>query len=147
MDTRYEVRDAQYFFAALADEGRVIPDKIGVTGGSYGGGLSMALAALKNRVMMPDGKLVPWTSDGGKAMQIAVAAPEIPWTDLAYSLLPHGRTLDYVADNQYFGPDGDYPIGVLKQSYIALLYGSGRRSATTRRPAPIPPPTWPRGSA
>ena len=138
MDTRYEVRDAQFFFAALADEGRVIPNKIGVTGGSYGGGLSMALAALKNRVMMPDGKLVPWTSDGGKAMQIAVAAPEIPWTDLAYSLLPHGRTLDYVADNQYFGPAGDYPIGVPKQSYIALLYGLGQAISNYAPPGTDP---------
>ena len=34
-------------------------------------------------------------------MQIAAAAPEIPWTDLAYSLMPNGSTLDYVADAPY----------------------------------------------
>ena len=61
----------------------------------------MALAALKDRVMLPDGSLVPWTSPGGHAMGIAAAAPEIPWTDLAYSLMPNGRTLDYVADAPY----------------------------------------------
>ena len=53
MDTRFEVRDAQEVFEALADraatarprgEGLIDPQKIGVTGGSYGGGISMALA-------------------------------------------------------------------------------------------------------
>src|SRR6185295_9526084 len=73
MDTRYEVRDAQ---------------RIGATGGSYGGGISMALAALKDRQMRPDGSLVPWTSAGGKALRIAAAQPDIPWTDLANSLQP-----------------------------------------------------------
>ena len=47
MDTRFEVRDAQHFAGVLADEGVAIPDKLGATGGSYGGGLSMALAALR----------------------------------------------------------------------------------------------------
>ncbi len=37
-------------------------------------------------------------------MQIAAAAPNIPWTDLAYSLAPNGSTLDYVADAPYVGP-------------------------------------------
>jgi predicted acyl esterase len=138
MDTRYEVRDAQHFLGLLADEGRVVPDRIGTTGGSYGGGLSMALAALRNRVMMPDGSLVPWTSPAGKAMQIAVAAPEIPWTDLAYSLVPHGRTLDYVADNDYRGPRGDYPIGVAKQSFIAGLYGTGQAASNYAPPGTDP---------
>ena len=42
-----------------------IPRQVGVTGASYGGGQSMMLAALKNRVMLPDGSLVPWTSPDG----------------------------------------------------------------------------------
>ena len=65
-------------------------------GGSYGGGMSMALARAANRKMLPDGSLVPWVSAGGKAMRIAAAQPDIPWTDLAYSLTPNGHTLDYV---------------------------------------------------
>ena len=138
MDTRYEVRDAQHFLGLLADENRVVPDRIGATGGSYGGGISMALDALKDRVMMPDDSLVPWTSPGGKPMRIAVAAPEIPWTDLAYSLTPHGRTLDYVADNTYRGPNGDYPIGVAKQSYIAGLYGVGQATSNYAPPGTDP---------
>jgi hypothetical protein len=129
MDDRYEVRDAQYLMSVLADDGAIIPNKIGVTGGSYGGGMSMALAALKDRYMKPDGSLAPWKSPGGTPMQIAAAAPEIPWIDLAYSLMPNGRTLDYVADAPYRGPNNDAPIGVEKQSFVSGLYGTGLTSS------------------
>jgi predicted acyl esterase len=122
MDDRYEVRDAQFLLGELADEGAVIPDKIGVTGPSYGGGISMALAALKDRAMMPDGSLVPWQSPGDLDMEIAVAAPEIPWTDLANSLMPNGHTLDYVADAPYLKRGR---IGVMKQSFVSGLYATG----------------------
>jgi fermentation-respiration switch protein FrsA (DUF1100 family) len=125
MDDRYEVRDAQHLLSVLADEGVVQPKKIGATGVSYGGGISMALAALRNRTMLPDGSLVPWESPAGKAMELAAAVPQWPWTDLAYSLLPNGRTLDYVVDAPYLGPDGKAPIGVMKQSFVTSLYGLG----------------------
>ena len=131
MDTRFEVRDAQEIFEALADraaqgavsgEGLVDPQAIAATGGSYGGGISMALGALRNRKMQPDGSLAPWVSDGGKAMQIAAAQPDIPWTDLAYALTPNGHTLDYVADAPYTLRNR---IGIMKQSFVAGLYGLG----------------------
>jgi fermentation-respiration switch protein FrsA (DUF1100 family) len=125
MDSRVEVRDAQYLISVLADEGVAQPQKIGATGYSYGGGISMALAALRNRTMMPDGSLVPWESPDGTQMELAAAVPQWPWTDLAYSLMPNGRTLDYVADAPYRGPDGKAPIGVLKSSYVTGLYGLG----------------------
>ena len=120
MDTRYEVRDAQEFAGLLADEGRTSYNKIGAIGGSYGGGMSMALASLKNRKMMPNGSLVAWQSPGGTPMQLAAATPEIPWTDLAYSLVPNGSTLDYVEDAPYAGRSG-----VLKQSLEGGLYVTG----------------------
>ncbi len=120
-DARYEGRDTQYLAGLLADEGLVLPDKIGVTGSSYGGGQSMILAALKNRVMLPNGTLVPWKSPGGLDMQIAAAAPIIPWSDLAYALTPNGRTLDYLSLNPY-GLRG----GVSKQSYVDFLYLLGQ---------------------
>jgi fermentation-respiration switch protein FrsA (DUF1100 family) len=125
MDDRFEVRDAQYLISVLADEGVAEPQKIGATGFSYGGGMSMALAALRNRVMLPDGTLAPWESPDGKPMEIAAAVPQWPWTDLAYSLMPNGRTLDYVADSPYKGPDGKAPIGVEKESFVTALYGLG----------------------
>ncbi len=91
IDNRYEVRDAQEFAGQLADEGLVEPQKIGAVGGSYGGGMSMALGALRDRMVMPDYSLVPWKSPDGKPMRIAAAAPDIPWTDLSYSLVPNGE--------------------------------------------------------
>lgn len=125
LDTRYEVRDAQYLISVLADEGVAQPQKIGATGYSYGGGLSIALAALRNRTMLPDGSLVPWTSPQGTPMELAAAVPQWPWSDLAYSLMPNGATLDYVADAPYRGPDGNAPIGVEKESYVSGLYALG----------------------
>jgi hypothetical protein len=120
IDNRYEVRDAQEFAGRLADQGLIEPQKIGATGGSYGGGMSMALGALVDRKVMSDYSLVPWTSPIGRPMKIAAAAPSIPWTDLAYSLTPNGSTLDYLADADYTGP-----VGVEKQSFVGGLYLSG----------------------
>ena len=44
------MRDAQYLLGLLADEGVINPQEIGATGGSYGGGMSLQLGSLKNRV-------------------------------------------------------------------------------------------------
>ena len=134
MDDRYEVRDAQYLISILADEGIAEPKKIGATGVSYGGGMSMALAALRNRTMLPDGSLVPWESPGGEAMELAVAVPQWPWTDLAYSLMPNGSTLDYLADSPYRGPSGTAPIGIEKASFVTGLYGTGKAASNYALP-------------
>ena len=75
-------------------------------------------------------------SDGGKPMRIAAAQPDIPWTDLAYSLQPNGHTLDYVADAPYLQRGR---IGVMKQSFVAgPLRDRPGDSATTRRPGTDP---------
>lgn len=120
-DTRYEVRDAQEFAGMLVDQGVVDPEAIGASGGSYGGGMSMALAALNDRTMLPDGSLTAWESPvEGTPLGLAVALPNIPWTDLAYSLAPNGSNIDYIRDASYFGR-----FGVMKQSYVTGLYVSG----------------------
>lgn len=124
IDTRFEVRDAQFFAGQLVDQGWVRPDRIAAYGGSYGGGMSMTLAALKDRTMLPDGTLVPWTSPGGEPLSLAVATPLIPWTDLAYAQVPNGRNLDYLTDNAY---DTNH-FGVVKQSLINGLFRSGSRT-------------------
>ncbi|MEO8969190.1 MAG: CocE/NonD family hydrolase [Solirubrobacteraceae bacterium] len=126
LDTRYEVRDAQYFAGELADQGLVSRTQIAAVGGSYGGGMSMALGALRNRVMLPNGRLVPWRSPHGQKMSLAAATPFIPWTDLSYALTPNGSTLDYVADARYRGR-----YGVLKRSYVNALYASGCNTPKT----------------
>ena len=134
MDNRVEVRDAQFLLSMLADEGIAQPQRIGATGFSYGGGISMALAALRDRTMLPDGSLAPWKSPAGTQMSLAAAVPQWPWTDLAYSLMPNGRTLDYVVDAPYRGPNGTAPIGVEKASFVTALYGLGAGTGTYALP-------------
>jgi fermentation-respiration switch protein FrsA (DUF1100 family) len=127
MDDRYEVRDAQFLMSELADESIAESKKIGVTGASYGGGISIALAALRNREMEPTGELVPWESPEGEAMEIAAAVPQWPWTDIAYSLAPNGRNLDYVTNSPYKGPTGKLPVGVWKASWNEALNFAGEQ--------------------
>jgi dienelactone hydrolase len=136
MDDRFEIRDAQFFAGELADAGLVDGQRVGAIGGSYGGGQSLALASLKDRVMMPDGHLVPWTSPvNGIPMRIAGATPDIPWSDLAYSLTPNGGTLDYVADSPYSGR-----IGIEKQSLVNGLFISGSVTGKYCGTPPYPTP-------
>lgn len=115
-DARYEGRDTQHLAGLLVDAGLAEP-RIGVTGTSYGGGQSLMLAALRNRTMLPDGRLVPWRSPNGTRMEVAAAAPLIGWSDLAYALVPTGRTLDYRSLNPY----GER-LGIVKQSYMEGLF-------------------------
>ena len=124
-DDRYEVRDVQYVIGLLVDAGVVNPNQIGVTGESYGGGVSLQLATLRDRVMVGNGSLIPWTSPKGTPLHIAAAAPMIPWSDLVYALMPNGATLD----TQVVSPTADQsPIGVEKQSYVSALYAAGAAS-------------------
>lgn len=140
MDTRFEVRDAQLMAGRLVDSGVADPNAIGATGPSYGGGISMALAALNDRTMLgaldgeENGKLVPWESPDGTPMRIAAAAPDIPWTDLAYSLVPNGSTLDYASNNSY----DKGMFGVLKQSFVSGLYAVGVASSNFTAPGTDP---------
>src|SRR3954471_9673833 len=123
MHDAYEVRDAQYALGQLADDGLIDPQKIAATGGSYGGAMSIALGALRNRTQLPDGSLIPWTSPLGKPMSIAATLPEFTWTDLTTALTPNGSTLDYVSNDPYLS--GGHRVGVQKQSWNTTLYGAG----------------------
>lgn len=121
-DFRYEARDVQHAVGLLVDEGVADPARIGVTGESYGAGVSLALATLKNRIMNVDGSLAPWTSPDGTPLAIAAAAPFAGWSDLGYALRPNGRTLD----TEITSVAADLiPPGVQKQSINAGLYAAG----------------------
>jgi hypothetical protein len=128
LSRRYEVRDVQTLLGKLADEGVINPQQIGATGGSYGGGMSLELGSLKDRVELPTGELIPWESPGGKPMKIAATAPEFPWSDIAQALQPNGSTLDYVANAPYSGMLGDHRYGIEKASWNAGLYLTGASS-------------------
>jgi fermentation-respiration switch protein FrsA (DUF1100 family) len=137
-DTRYEARDAQYLLGLLVDEGITKPHAIGVTGISYGGGLSMELAYLKNRVRLPSGKLVPWRSPRGIRLSIAAAYPRWQWSDLVDALLPNGRFLDFKRSTDGLSTN---PIGIPIQSYITGLYALGQASGYYCGEAPASPCT------
>ena len=121
-DQRYEARDAQYLLGLLTDEGVVKRNQIGVTGISYGGGQSIELAELKNRVRLPDGSFEPWTSPKGQKMEIKAAFPRWPWSDLVDALDPNGRFMD----NEVAPANQSYePFGVEIQSYVSGLLAAG----------------------
>jgi dienelactone hydrolase len=128
LSRRYEVRDVQTLLGKLADEGVIDPQRIGANGGSYGGGMSLELGALKDRVELQNGALIPWESPGGKPMKIAATAAEFPWTDISHALQPNGSTLDYVEDAPYKGMLGDHRFGIEKASWNAGLFLTGASS-------------------
>ncbi|HEV2451887.1 MAG TPA: CocE/NonD family hydrolase C-terminal non-catalytic domain-containing protein [Streptosporangiaceae bacterium] len=127
-DRRWEVHDTQYLTGLLVDAGVADPSRVVVTGDSYGGGQSWLLALSQNRVMLPDGSLVPWKSPAGVPIHLAAAAPQFTWTDLAQALTDNGQGSD-----GYFGapPPGPHesPYGVEKQSYTDGLFADGGATA------------------
>ena len=121
-DQRYEVHDTQFLLSRLVDDGVTDPTKIGVTGTSYGGGQSMQLGFLKNRIRNVNGGYAPWTSPGGKSLQVAAAWPRWGWSDFIDAVAPNGRFLDYKlgGNNQSIAP-----LGVAKKSVVDALYIGG----------------------
>jgi predicted acyl esterase len=136
-DTRYEARDTQYLLGMLVDEGITKPNAIGVTGISYGGGQSMELAFLNDKIRKPDGTLAPWRSPDGTPLHIAASYPRWPWSDLVDALLPNGRFMDTGV-----APEGQSlnPIGVAIQSYVSGLFALGKVSGYYCGDAPASTP-------
>lgn len=125
MDTRYEAHDVQHLLGKLVDQGIADPANIGATGGSYGGGASLELAYLKNRIRNLDGSYSPWTSPAGTPISLKAAWAMIPWSDLASALVPNGRYLDFDSTTAGLATN---PAGVAIQSYISSLYAGGLAS-------------------
>jgi dienelactone hydrolase len=134
-DVRYEVRDTQELIGRLVDQGVADPQRVGVTGDSYGGGQSAMLAALKNRVMLPDGRLVAWRSPHGTRLSIAAAAPVIPWTDLVYAIAPNGRTVTYAVTPR--AQDAS-PVGVFKQTFANGIFAAAQFAVGPGQPVGQP---------
>jgi predicted acyl esterase len=134
-DQRYEARDTQLLLGKLVDERIAQPGNLGVTGISYGGGQSIELAYLKNRIRLPNGEFAPWRSPKGLSLSIKAAYPRWPWSDLVDALMPNGRFLD-----TQIAPEGQSfePIGVPIQSYITGLYALGNTSGYIAPPGADP---------
>ena len=119
MDVRYEVRDVQHLLGLLVDEGVTRPDAIGSTGISYGGGMTMMLAWLKNRVRLPDGAFAPWTSPKGTPLSLAAAWPRWGWTNGAAIFTRNGRD-----------PWSELPVGAVAKAYVDLIFAVTRTAFT-----------------
>jgi dienelactone hydrolase len=134
-DTRYEVRDTQELIGRLVDEGVADPRRLAVTGDSYGGGQSLALAALRNRVMQPDGSLVPWRSPAGTRLRLAAAAPVIPWSDLIHAAAPNGRVSDTRVTSR---EQATSPVGVEKATFVNAIFVAAQNATGPGQPVGEP---------
>jgi dienelactone hydrolase len=138
-DHRYEVRDTQTLIGRLVDQGVVDPRRIGVTGDSYGGGQTIALAALRDRVMLPGGRLVAWRSPKGTRLRIAAAAPVIPWTDLIGTIAPNGRTLSSSSPATWSGWSCVSRMCVIRVPSRSARSSSGSSTPLQSTRTPVPP--------
>ena len=134
-DHRFENRDTQTLLGRLVDEGVARADALAVTGISGGGGRSVGLAFLRDRVRLPNGSLVPWRSPAGTPLRIAAAFPRWGWADLTNALIPNGRL---VADAWPSGAQARSPVGVPKENWIDLLYLGGAGSGYLAPPGADP---------
>jgi len=107
----YEVADASRFIDYLASRPEVILDgpgdpRVGVTGDSYGGALSLLLAAYDHRV--------------------DADVPVITWNDLGQALFPNAATSDPIPTDTpahtAFSPDG-----VFKRGWAGTFFSAGLR--------------------
>jgi dienelactone hydrolase len=130
----FESRDTQWLAALAAETFTGIdPDRVAVTGGSYGGGESWLQASRPEWTFASE-------RTGGElpVLRLQVAVPKYGWSDLAYSLAPNGHP----------GPDGGIydsaqqrpdkpdtpcvslpgacnPVGTVKLSYVNGFYALG----------------------
>jgi pimeloyl-ACP methyl ester carboxylesterase len=135
-DQRWEARDTQHLLGLLVDQQVSDRRALGVTGISYGGGQSIELAYLRDRIRLQDGSFATWRSPEGRRLEIAAAYPRWPWSDLVDSLLPNGRFLDFRTPSDTESRD---PLGVMKLTYVQGLFATGLSSGVYCGTPPRPP--------
>ncbi|MFD0919976.1 alpha/beta fold hydrolase [Saccharopolyspora rosea] len=119
-DPDYEVADAEQLLDWLARQPEVLRDRdgdprVGVTGGSYGGALSLLLA--------------------GSDPRVDAIAPVMTYNDLDQALLPNAASRQPLtgdtAARGAFGGDG-----VFKQAWAGLLFSAGAKPTPAARQQP-----------
>jgi dienelactone hydrolase len=134
-DVRYEGRDTQELIGRLVDQGYAHPRRIGVTGDSYGGGQSLMLGALRDRVVLPDGAVVPWRTDDGRRLSLAASAPVIPWSDLITAAAPNGRVSATGVTGRRRATD---PVGVVKTTFVNAIFAAAQFATGPGQPVGEP---------
>ena len=141
----YEIRDTQWLAALVAE---TYPDvdtsSVAVTGGSYGG-IESWLQASQPTWTFPH-SLDPTLP----VLDLQVAVPKYPSTDLAYALAPNGRGggagLQDLYESSQGRPSNDQgdgnPTGAPKESYVTGLFALGETNGVfekgTSLDAPFP---------
>lgn len=120
-----EVRDTQHLTGLLVDRAgslaRIDRRKVGVIGGSYGGGQTWLLMTTRPSADLPYGT---WRSPAGRRIELAAAVPMYTWSDLLYALVPSGRHLSSGVDPA----SAASPIGVAKLTVLGgFLAAAGQR--------------------
>jgi predicted acyl esterase len=124
-DRDVEVRDTHHLTGLLVDNGgsflRVNRHRIGVIGGSYGGGQTWLLMTTRGD---PKYQFGTWRSRGGRLLTLGAAVPMYTWSDLLYSLVPSGRHLSSGVDPKTAAT----PIGIAKLTLLnGFLATAGQR--------------------
>ncbi|MFL5826571.1 MAG: hypothetical protein ACJ76V_08620 [Thermoleophilaceae bacterium] len=147
-----EIRDTQWLSALVANSFDVDPHRLAVTGGSYGGGESWVQAS-QSRWTFPHDQ-----DSSLPVLDLQVAVPKYPWTDLAYSLAPNGHGggpsgTDIYESSQGHPDDPNglgFPGGIVKTSYVGGFFALGTSkgvfeegtSTTPTSEGPINIPLW-----
>jgi len=125
----WEIRDTQWLAALVAATySDVDPNRIAVTGGSYGGIESWLQAS------QPTWTFPHSLDEDLPVLNLQVAVAKYPSTDIAYGLGPNGHgggpSLDDLYESSQGRPDDDQgdgnPIGVPKESYVTGLFALGQ---------------------
>ncbi|MDX6661167.1 MAG: type transport system ATP-binding protein [Solirubrobacteraceae bacterium] len=124
----FEIRDSQWLAALTAAAyPNLDPSQVAVSGGSYGGGESWLQASQAKWTF-------PHEQDSTlPVLDLQVAVPKYPWTDLGYALAPNGHGGGPSGADRYESsqghPDSDTgdgnPVGVAKLSFITGLSALG----------------------
>src|SRR5262245_53179661 len=112
-----EVADASKLVSWLATRSEVVQDgpddpRVGITGGSYGGALSLLLAGTDKRV--------------------DALAPSITYNDLSQALLPNSATTETVPNTP--SPNAFADNGVFKRSWAGIFFAAGMGGAGLANP-------------
>src|SRR3954453_16181378 len=124
----FEIRDSQWLAALVARAYPAVdPNRLAVTGGSYGGGRGRLQAAQATWDF-------PHSQDSDlPVLQLQVAVPKYPWTDLGYALAPNGHgggpSHADIYESSQGEPNSDTgdgnPFGAEKISFVAGLSALG----------------------
>ena len=142
IDNRYEVRDAQEFAGQLADDGLVSPPASARSAAPTAAACRWRWARCKTARCCPTTRSSPGAAPTARRCASPRPPPNIPWTDLAYSLR---RTAARSTTSPTPRTGAGSGSRSSRSSTASTCRRPARRRASTRPPAPTRAPTWSAG--